>query len=394
MLTDTTPTTALLDAARSLRFEVANRVEEIERERKLPADLIDVLSEAAIFRMLIPREFGGLEVDLDVAIEVTAEISRADASTGWQVLVGSSNQYFLGILPESTMRTAMSVPGGALVRGALAPKGVAQPVEGGYRLTGCWPLASGSYEAHWVPAGFLVMDENDPRRLPNGARDIRVAVLRPEDVRWYDTWDAVGLRGSQSQDFEVSDLFVPEEWTGSFFGGSSINSPWFSLPPMPTGPLHAAVIVGALRGLIDDLSALAPTKKPAFGGGATLADDSIFTTKFGELASQVDILDVANHHVAATFMEIGRSGDAPDRYEYQRLQAMNARIQRSATGIADEFIALAGSTAVYSSNSMQRRWRDIRTAAIHINAGLGSYTHLGTTLSGGQPHATTATGVG
>jgi hypothetical protein len=228
-----------------------------------------------------------------------------------------------------------------------------------------------------VPAGFLIMDEHGPRKLPDGRPDLRIAVLPPDRVTWFDTWDAVGLRGSQSQDFAVDDVFVAEEWTGSFFADSSSNAPCFRLPPMPTAPLHAAIVVGALKGMVDDLGSLAEIKKPAFGPGKTLAQDPVFTNRFGERAADVDMLDIANHHVAATFMRMARAGRAPDPQEYQRLHAVNARIHHAATEIANDLVGLAGSTALYMSNDMQRRWRDIRCAAQHVSASPGNYTALG-----------------
>lgn len=369
-------------AAIALRPSIAAAAAEIERQRRVPEEIISAIGDAGIFRMLLPREFGGDEVELPVAVEVTTEIARADASVGWQVLVGAGNQYFLGKLSEASMRTAMAAGNDVLVRGAIAPKGIARPVPGGYRLTGRWPLASGSYTPAWVPAGFTIAEGSGPRKRPDGRPDLRIAVLAPDQVTWFDTWDAVGLRGSQSQDFAVEDVFVAEEWTGSFFADSSINAPWFRLPPMPTAPLHAAVVVGALKGMVDDLGTLAATKKPSFGPGTTLAEDPAFTNRFGERAADVDMLEVANYHVATRFMQLGRADGPPDPREYQRLHAVNARIHQAGTEVANDLIGLAGSTALYMSNDMQRRWRDIRSAAQHVSASLGNYTSLGAFLSG------------
>lgn len=380
---------SLVEAATGLRPMISAAALRIEQERKVPAEILDALQGAGIFGMLLPAEFGGAQVDLQVAVRVITEIARADASAGWQVIVGAGNQYFLGKLPETTMREAMSVGDDVLVRGALAPKGKARPVPGGYRLTGTWPLASGSYQPAWVPAGFLAMEENGPRRLPDGRPDLRIAVLPPGQVTWSDTWDAVGLRGSQSQDFSVEDVFIPEEWTGSFFAPSSIDAPWFKLPPMPTAPLHAAVVVGALQGMVDDLGTLAETKKPSFGPGTTLAQDPTFTSRFGEVAADVDMLDIANQHVATTFMAMARTGEAPDPREYQRLQAVNTRIHHAGTELANDLIGLAGSSALYMTSDLQRRWRDIRCAAQHVSASLGNYTAHGALLSGAtsaNPH--------
>src|SRR2546430_9542933 len=88
--------------------------------------------------------------------------------------------------------------------------GVATPVEGGFRLTGRWPFASGCHQAEWMLGPSIVMEDERPRLRPDGRPDIRGFFLPAADCHILDTWDTTGLRGTGSHDWQVADLFVPE----------------------------------------------------------------------------------------------------------------------------------------------------------------------------------------
>jgi indole-3-acetate monooxygenase len=73
----------IVDRARALVPRVASLAVDIERERRLPASLLDALHEAQLFRLLLPRSQGGLETDPITFFHVIETIATADASTAW-----------------------------------------------------------------------------------------------------------------------------------------------------------------------------------------------------------------------------------------------------------------------------------------------------------------------
>ncbi|MFD5232129.1 hypothetical protein ACFWJ5_27090 [Streptomyces qaidamensis] len=128
--------------------------------------------------------------------------------------------FFVRSLPQGALANEVFGDGADLMlRGAIAPKGRATEVAGGYRLSGRWRLASGSFTPDWMLAGFVV--EGAPP-LPDGRPDMRVALFRPEQATFLDPWDAVGLRATQSTDFTMDDVFVPERFTGPLVGGDNV----------------------------------------------------------------------------------------------------------------------------------------------------------------------------
>ena len=61
----------------------------IERDRALPQELRAALHDAGLFRLLLPRSYGGEEVEPATFVAAVEEIAKADASTAWCVAQGS-----------------------------------------------------------------------------------------------------------------------------------------------------------------------------------------------------------------------------------------------------------------------------------------------------------------
>ena len=113
--------------------------------------------------------------------------------------------------------------------GTLAiPAGRAVPIDGGYRVSGRWPFASGCHNATWLACSAVVHDGERPRLDADGLPVMRVVVFPRSETIIHDTWYAGGLRGTGSHDVEIRDLVVPEACTF-----------WWDRPAHP-GPLYKA----------------------------------------------------------------------------------------------------------------------------------------------------------
>ena len=72
--------TDLIAAARALGPRVRACADEIERERRLPAALVDAFRAAGLFRMWVPRECGGLNTDPLTFFRVVEEVAQVDGA--------------------------------------------------------------------------------------------------------------------------------------------------------------------------------------------------------------------------------------------------------------------------------------------------------------------------
>ena len=330
--------------------------------------------------MALPKAWGGEQLGLVECSEVVREVARADGSAGWTVQAASMAWFFVRGLPRETFENEVFANGADLMlRGAIAPKGRATPVPGGYRISGRWPLASGPFTPDWMLAGFMI---EGAAPLPDGRPDMRVALIRPEQVTFLDTWDAVGLRATQSTDFTMEGVFVPEQHTGSLFGPNNIPAPFYGLPYSATGASHDAVILGALDGAIDDLAELAASKRPAFNPRMLLGEDPVFQEKFAELHLRAAALAALSRRTGETVMNRALAGEEPTPAEWFSYTGGTQHIHHEGIRILNEIMTLSGSSGLYHTSSLQRRWRDIRCVSQHVAGNNGAMRALGAFLSG------------
>lgn len=371
---------SVLGRVRALLPDIAARAADGEVARAVPPEIVAGLREAGVFRMTLPKAWGGEQLGLLHSAEVVREVAEADGSTGWTVQVASMAWIFLRGLPRKTLQEEVFADGADLMlRGAVAPKGRAIPVDGGYRITGRWPLASGPFTPDWMIAGFVV-DGAPP--LQDGRLDIQVALIRPDQVTFLDTWTAVGLRATQSNDFTMDDVFVPQHHTGPLFRDNNIPAPIYDLPYSPTGVSHDAVILGALKGALGDLAELAASKRPAFNPKVLLGEDPVFQEQFAELELRATALAALSESTTRIVDNRALAGEPPTPFEWFGYTGSTQHIHHEGIRILNEVMTLSGSSGLYETSSLQRRWRDVRCVSQHVVGNNGAVRRLGAFLSG------------
>ena len=153
-------------------------------------------------------------IEYDAAFDVAWELGRACGSTAWCYALWTVHNWWVGHFPESAQEEFFAGGPDVLASSALNPtRGTAEPVAGGYRVSGHWSFSSGCDAASWVMVGA---------QRPNG---FIWALLPRPDYDILDTWFTSGMRGTGSK-VVIRDVFVPEyrtvdpsragdgEWTG------------------------------------------------------------------------------------------------------------------------------------------------------------------------------------
>jgi alkylation response protein AidB-like acyl-CoA dehydrogenase len=200
-----------------------NRVNEIDptireladeavRARQLSKPVVEAMRWAGVFRMAMPAAWGGSQLDVRTQLEVVERLARADASAAWCAMIGVESGYFASYIDESAARE-LYPDLDMITAGFQGPAGTLEVCDGGYRLSGRWPFGSGVNHADVIVGGARVMQGGQPRLLPSGRPELRVAMLRAQNWQVLDTWDPVGLAGSGSHDYMINDAFVPENYT-------------------------------------------------------------------------------------------------------------------------------------------------------------------------------------
>lgn len=224
--------------AEKIAISARDLAPEIDRERRLPAELVARLNEAGMLRATMPREVDALELSPPTALRCAEAIARGDAATGWCVSIAITSALLVAYLPDAA-RDEMFGGGRGVAAGVWAPRGKATSVDGGVVVSGRWPFCSGITHADMLFAGCFV----DEGRVPS------VVALPKEDLRVLDNWHTLGLRGTGSHDTVAEEVFVPAERVFSVFDGPRVDRPLYRFPVFGFFALSvAAAALGNARG--------------------------------------------------------------------------------------------------------------------------------------------------
>jgi alkylation response protein AidB-like acyl-CoA dehydrogenase len=257
---DQTVPPTVSERAAALDDRIRTDAAAIADERRLPSDLVDQMRDAGVFDMALPRQWGGPELDPITQFEVLEGLAEADPSVAWCAGIGADSGYYQAFFDDEIARELFPHPG-IVTAGATAPGSTtAIPERGGWRVSGRWSFGSGSTHADRFVGGIVLQSDGGEVLLDeDGVPRWRTAFLPAEQVDVHDTWDTVGLRGTASNDYSVSDVFVPDEHLFDPFGPMPRSEPLYHLPWMFIVKI-TPVCTGAARRAIDEAIAIAEGK--------------------------------------------------------------------------------------------------------------------------------------
>jgi alkylation response protein AidB-like acyl-CoA dehydrogenase len=369
----------VLAAVAELAPSIRDRAPEIEAARRTPPDLVDQLAAIGCFRFLLPASHGGLGGDLPHAMRMLEALSRADASVGWNVAIGSGAWCDLVGLPRATFDALFATGDRVIIGGAFNPQGAARPTTNGYEVTGRWAFASGCQHCTWLYGNCMEDTGGEPR--------IRTAVFAPEQVEIEDTWYVSGLRGTGSHHFRADSVALDADWTVAMFEAEPcIDTPMVRIPPPSLFALAlASVAIGVAEGALDDIVALATGKVPLLAG-TPLAQQPEFQFELATDDTEVRAARALLHeHAAEAWATAQNAGEftLPQRARIRAAAAWAAG--RAAAAVTGAYHA-GGGAALYDSSPLQRRLRDMHAITQHFLVRADTLTTAGAVFAGQDIH--------
>jgi alkylation response protein AidB-like acyl-CoA dehydrogenase len=350
---------------------------EIERERRLPQALLDELLDAGLFGLLLPRAYGGVEAEPVVFMQVLEEVARHDASTAWCLGQNGVCAMASAFLAPGPARAVWGEGRGILAWGIEVPPPKAIAVPGGYRVSGSWSFASGGHHANWL-GGHCVVTESDgtPRKDRTGTVIPRTLLFPVSEATWTDIWDVIGLKGTGSDRYSVTDLFVPEEFTldRDDPGERRLDGPLYRFhTEQMYSSGFASVALGIARGMLEAYVSLANEKTPR-GYNTTMRNSAVVQTDVAELEARLRATRV---YLFATMEAAWRAAQQGELSTEHRMAIRLATTHsiREGRRIAGDAYNAAGATSVFANNPFERRLRDINAVSQQIQ---GRRTHFET----------------
>ncbi|VWX59114.1 acyl-CoA dehydrogenase family protein [Sphingorhabdus sp. 109] len=346
--------------------EISARAEETEQARRLPADLAAKLAAAGAFNLSKPAAIGGLELDPLDFMKIVATVAGADASAGWCVMIAVTSTLGAAYMPEPAAREIFGADD-VITGGVFAPMGKAEDRGDHYLLSGQWQWGSGSANCSWLGGGAMIFKDGELQKFDNGAPYHRMLFFPATEASFIDSWHVAGLKGTGSGDFSVEGVKVPKQRSVSFVGdrprdpGALYKFPLFGLLALGV----SSVALGNARAALEEIHMMVMSKKTP-GGGRSMAQRATVQADLARAtASLSGAFGYLENAIAGCWAEARGSAEISVKGR-ANLRLACAHATEISAEVCKTAYTLGGGSAVYSDNSLQRRFRDAHVATQHI----------------------------
>ncbi|MEP7215703.1 MAG: acyl-CoA dehydrogenase family protein [Anaerolineaceae bacterium] len=351
--------------------------EQADRTASLPAENIQALCAAGAMRWSLPLALGGDELSSVEKVDLWSAMGAADLCTIWIFANYDSQLWELGSRAHEPFPGAFD-----LLRGETAFCGTVAPVLGSVIdgdavvINGRFPFATGWKQAGWMRSNILLPGPAPEAPVGDESkvhlRMVNFPLDRPE-VRVEETWDAVGLRASQTDTVVVDGLRVPRAQAMPYVFDPDRLKPGFDARSAyyaePGWALSVSRVAVSLAGC--GMTAFERAREYVTGGRANQTGQpaarfpavracmtDAYAELFVALAAMRGVANDSDQRVAD-----GRAWTPADE---AGIWASGMVATRAVLRAVDQMSLALGATLAQRNLPFERYFRDIRTGALHL----------------------------
>ena len=361
---------AMVARAEALVPQLRSRAARTEELRRLPPETERDLHEAGLFRIVQPKRVGGSEFDYVALVDCAEALGLGDASVAWNFGNLASHHWMLAMFDRRAQDLVWSKDANALIASSfIFSAGRARKVDGGYQLRGSWPFSSGVGSSEWNMLASVVSSDDDADGI-----EYRIFLLNKSDYRIIDTWNTTGLRGTGSNDVEVTDAFVAEPMTlavsdlaGGPTPGSAVNpNALYALPVFSLFPyVLSGVALGNAQACLDDYVEVARHRAATYNR-AKIGDLQSTQIKIAEASAKIDAARLIMRSACIEAMANARRGYVPDIAGKTKLRRDGAYSVSLCTEAVSLLFSASGARGLFTTGALQRQFRDAHAINSHI----------------------------
>ena len=357
----------LVERANGLRDMLRERAATAEAARRVPHEVVDALADAGLFKIAVPKRYGGFETSMRTMLDVSAAVAEGDGSAAWVLALCNVSAWLTGLFSEQAQDDVWGSDPDARISGVLAPTAQSRKVDGGWRVTGRWYYNSGSYQASWATLGLPLTDESGE------AVDQGLALIPRADLDIEDSWFVVGMKATASNCLIADDVFVPEHRIlsvpsaiGGRYATEHTEEQFYRSAFVP---VLALILIGPQLGLgraaLRHVTERAAKKPISYTFFTTQAESVAFQLQVCEAAMLIDTAHLHAYRAAADIDDAAARGSYPDFITRARVRADTGWIAHHITRAIDILLTAHGAASFADSSPLQRIWRDSAIAARH-----------------------------
>jgi alkylation response protein AidB-like acyl-CoA dehydrogenase len=354
--------------ARAIARLVRREAAVTESSGTLSPAVVQAMRDTELFWMMVPTDLGGGGCDLTTAIEVIAEVTCADGSSGWSLMANATQTAIAAAYcGNSAVETMFGNGRRAITAGMFGPGGKSVEVSGGYLGAGKFSFASGSNHANWIAAGMMVLENGVPRKLASGQPEVQVCFVPREKVKFLGNWNVNGLQGTGSYDYELPEQQIPRDFAFERTAVTPLRGGTvFSLGIAAFACAgHAAVALGLMRRALAELIGVVSKKtRPGYSG--PIAEYPVFKEQFS--------LNEAEYHACRDYVfRVFKDGENTVGANRPLSTEQRARFRQATTWahrIAGDVVRFchywSASEGIRASAPLGRCLRDVYVATQHV----------------------------
>jgi alkylation response protein AidB-like acyl-CoA dehydrogenase len=335
--------------------------------RRVHEETIKAMTDAGLYRLRVPRRYGGYESDARTLVAVADAVARHDASAAWVLACSWISTWAVGLYPDAVQDDVFESPDVHACATIGPGNATAVPVDGGILVNGSWPSISGALSSQWQQISAILLDpagEPYPVMGPAPIADLEIT----------DDWHTTGLRGSGSVSTSAKDLFVPRERvlpvpavvSGQSFSTLNAGIPMYRAPFISVGSAATVgVVLGIAKAIRDAFFERLPGRKATYTLGPSLAEAPVTHLRVAEAVNKIDEAEFHAYRLASTVDDGCASGEAWQLTERARIRGDEGAAVKLTNEAANILAAASGGSSAYTRVPMHRVVNDLRTVSLH-----------------------------
>jgi 3-hydroxy-9,10-secoandrosta-1,3,5(10)-triene-9,17-dione monooxygenase len=371
--------TRAIATAEAIAPTLVERQAETEELTYYPEDVHAEFRKAGLYRILVPRRYGGHELGIETFMRVVLTLTRACPSTGWMYCLGQAHAHAVATLFGKRAQDELFAVGDFICPATVVPSGTAERADGGWVLNGVWNYCSGApYATHFMGHALVPSGTGEPPKP--------MLFVAPRSIwKRLDDWgSSLGLKGSGSHSIEISEGFVPDHLTldGHLSRVTAVGTPGIDLhgnPEYGGGAFSVMILedavlaLGMAQGALDAYEKLMSDRTAPFAEGVGRTEDPDYQLWYGEAAAMIATAEAAFFNVVQQWRDACAEGPSAFTTERELRMALIGRevVELCWKAVERRLFPTAGSSSVRRGQRIERVWRDL--SMLHSHAGVAVF---------------------
>lgn len=356
----------LVARVREVQPLLRERALRTEQERRVSTEVVSALTDAGVYRMNVPRRYGGYQSRLSTQVEVLGEIAAGCGSTGFMALIQAGCSYIAALFPDEAQDEIFTGPD-VRVGGTLIPDAVAVATDGGYVVNGTSGFATGCQNADWHLLTARVESDGGPP-------EVLWTAVPMSDLEILDDWYVSGLAGSGSNSVVARDVFVPAHRilpVGQLLGGgfpskANADDPFYRMPVLMLFCAWTAPnALGLARAALAEFTERIHRRGITYTFHERQYEAGVTHLQVAEAALKISCAELLTAEFVARIESAADNDEPYTQAERAKIRAQSGYTTRLCKEAVDLIASASGASSLHRDVPVQRAVRDLHALSLH-----------------------------